>query len=65
VGSPDAGAFSDSGSWVEEPDGIRVYGVWYIPHGECDTPIVLGKDEFPPDWCAGIQREERYSRGFR
>ena len=28
--------------WVEEPDGTRVYGVWYVPREECDTPIIVG-----------------------
>lgn len=35
--------------WVEEPDGTRVYGVWYVPREECDTPIVVGeglRDDF-------------------
>lgn len=35
--------------WVEEPDGTRICGVWYIPREECDTPIVVGDDR-PDDF---------------
>jgi hypothetical protein len=35
--------------WVEEADGTRVYGVWYVPREECNTPVVVG-DDVPADW---------------
>jgi hypothetical protein len=33
--------------WVEDENGKRVYGMWYIPREECDAPIVI-LDEVEP-----------------
>jgi hypothetical protein len=35
---------------IEDENGTRVYGVRNIPREKCDTPIVVGDDEFPMDW---------------
>jgi hypothetical protein len=31
--------------WVVDNDGNKVYGVWYVPREECDTPIVVGDSD--------------------
>lgn len=31
----------DGRQWVTDDDGERVYGVWFIPRDDTDTPLVV------------------------